>query len=151
MSLQKDIKTITHIFMYHRFYPLPVVQADSNESTERHLRAIKRDFRCPRMLMNSAGVQYLFSGTQGYWEDWKNPSDKYMAKMQMPLQEFWLFRPRTSLLSSWPSAVGEIHLGQGDKRILSQELSGLINKALNWVWKSKGVLVNPSIKSCRIA
>lgn len=53
--------------------------------------------------MDGARVRVVFSPIPSVaGREQKTPSDEYMAKRLLTLQEFWLFRPWGSLLGTWP-------------------------------------------------
>jgi len=64
-------------------------------------KGTSEDWGSLEWCMSTGGIfPCPFSGSEGYWEDQENPSDKYMAKRLVPPQEFWLFRPWSGLLSA---------------------------------------------------
>ena len=77
------------------YYLLLMVQAGSDEVTDRNLRTIKNDFRGLGRLVDEAGIQvviclYSCSGREGQPNDQENPSHEHRAERLVQMQAFWV-------------------------------------------------------------
>ena len=118
------------------YYPLLIVQAGSDEVADRSLRAIKNDFRGLGRLVDNTGIQVVFAGIPTV-----AGKDNAMTRKTHHINT-WLrgwckhknlgFFDHVAVYSApgLRSADG-YHLSQRGKRILAQELVGLVERSLN--------------------
>ena len=118
------------------YYPLLVSQVGSDDITRRSPKAMKRDFRSLGKLIQGLGAQIVFSSIPSAGE---MDEEEYRRTQQMNLWlQDWCYRQgfgffNHGLVYKTPDilALDGMHLSQRGKRILGQELSGLIDRALN--------------------
>ena len=118
------------------YYPLLIVQAGSDEVADRSLRAIKNDFRGLGRLVDNAGIQVVFAGIPTVAGK-DNAITRKTHRINTWLRG-WCKRKNLGFFDhgavySAPglrSADG-YHLSQRGKRILAQELAGLVERSLN--------------------
>ena len=118
------------------YYPLLVFQVGSNNITRRSPKAMKRDFRSLGKLIKGSGAQTVFFSIPSVVG---MDEEKYRRTQQMNLwlqdwcyrQGFGFFNHGLVYMASDLLALGGKHLSQRGKRILGQELAGLIDRALN--------------------
>ena len=113
-----------------------IVQANSDEDTDRSLRAIKNDFGGLGRLVDNAGIQVVFAGIPTV-----AGKDNAMIRKTHCINT-WLrgwckhknlrfFDHGTVYSTPGLRSVDGYHLSQRGKQILAQELVGLIERALN--------------------
>ena len=118
------------------YYPLLVFQVGSDDITRKSSKAMKRDFRSLGKLIKGSGAQIVFSyipSVVGMDEE------EYRRTQQMNLWlQDWCYRQgfrffNHGLVCRMPDilALDGMHLSQRGKRILGQELAGLIDRTLN--------------------
>ena len=118
------------------YYPLLIVQAGSDEIADRSLRAIKNDLRGLGRLVDNAGIQVVFAGIPTV-----AGKDNAITRKTHCINTWlrgWCKRKNLGFFDhgavySAPgmrSADG-YHLSQRGKRILAQELAGLVERSLN--------------------
>ena len=118
------------------YYPLLVFQVSSDDITRKSPKAMKRDFRSLGKVIRGLGAQIVFSSipSGGGMEE-----KEYRRTQQMNLWlQDWCYRQgfgffNHGLVYRAPDllALDGMHLSQRGKRILGQELAGLIDRALN--------------------
>ena len=117
------------------YYPLLIVQAGSDDIDDRSLKAIKRDFRGLGRLVDGAGVQVVFSSIPTLTGRGTERTRK--AHLLNTWLRGWCLRRNLGFFDHGAvySAPGLMavdgSLSFRGKRILGQELAGLIDRALN--------------------
>ena len=118
------------------YYPLLVFQVGSDDITRRSPKAMKRDFRSLGKVIKGSGAQIVFSSipSVGGMDE-----EEYRRTQQMSLwlqdwcysQGFGFFNHGLVYRAPDLLALDGMHLSQRGKRIMGQELAGLIDRALN--------------------
>ena len=117
------------------YYPLLIVQAGSDDIDERSLKAIKRDFRGLGRLVDGAGVQVVFSSIPAVAGRGTERTRK--AHLINTWLRGWCqhrnvgFFDHGALYSAPGLMAADGSLSLRGKRILAQELAGLVERALN--------------------
>ena len=118
------------------YYPLLIIQAGSDEVAERSLRAIKKDFRGLGRVVEGAGVQVVFSSipsvagrdTERYQKT--HLINKWL-KSWCKSRDFGFFDHGETYSAPGMMAANESSLSLRGRRILAEELAGLIDRSLN--------------------
>ena len=117
------------------YYPLLIVQAGSDDVEKRSLKAIKQDYRGLGRLVEGAGVQVVFSSIptgegRGTERTWKARVVNRWLRGWCQHRNFGFFH-HGELYSAPGLMAPDGSLSPRGKRILGQELAGLIESALN--------------------
>ncbi|KFP08496.1 hypothetical protein N300_08288, partial [Calypte anna] len=117
------------------YYPLLIFQVGSDEIITRKVRAMKSDFRALGRLVRGSGAQVVFASIPPV----RMGGEVYRKSLQVnewlrdwcQRQGFGFFDH--GMLYETPGLVmaGGMHLSQRGKRLLGQDLAGLIERALN--------------------
>lgn len=117
------------------YYPLLVFQVGSDEIITRNVRAMKRDFRALGRLVKGSGAQVVFASIPVASEG----EGIYRKTLQINVwlhdwclrQGFGFFNHELLYETPGLLVAGGIHQSQRGKKVLGQELAGLIDRALN--------------------
>jgi len=118
------------------YYPLLVVQAGCNEVKEKSAWARKRDFRALGQQVQGSGAQVVFSSippVAGEDEGRNRRSKQINTWLQTwcHRQNLGFFDHVSVYMAPGLLATDGVPMSQKGKRILDQELTGLIDRALN--------------------
>jgi len=117
-------------------YPLLVVQVGSDEVRDKSTWAIKRNFRALGRQVKGSGAQAVFSSippVAGEDEGRNRRSQQINTWLQAwcHSQNLGFFDDKSVYMAPGLLATDGVYLSQKGKRILAQELAGLIDRALN--------------------
>jgi len=119
------------------YYLLLVMQIGGDKIAERSSKAIKRDFRALGRLVEGTGAQTVFSSIPSVAGK-STESDRKTHLITRSLRDWWccrwnfrIFDHGEAHMATGLLVTDGVQLSQRGKRILSQELSGLIERALN--------------------
>ena len=113
-----------------------MVQAGSDEVTDRNLRTIKNDFRGLGRLVDGAGIQVVFAciptvaGMDTVMTRKTHLINTWL-KGWCKHKNFWFFDHGVVYSAPGLRSANGYHLFQRGKQILAQELAGLVERALN--------------------
>ena len=116
------------------YYPLLTVEASSDEVGERSLNIIKKDLRGLGQLVDRVSIQVIFSSIPSVvGKDTENSRKTHLINTWL---RGWCNHKNSfdhGAVYSAPGlmAVDGFHLSERGKWILSQELAGLVERALN--------------------
>ena len=120
------------------YYPLLIVQAGSDEVTDRSLRTIKKDFRGLGRLVDGAGIQVVFACiTTAAGKDTMMTRKAHLTNTWLrgwcKHKNFGFFDHGVVYSAPGLRSADGYHLSQRGKRILAQELLGLalVERSLN--------------------
>ncbi|KFR02209.1 hypothetical protein Y956_05133, partial [Nipponia nippon] len=118
------------------YYPLVVVQVGSDVVAERRTKTIKRDFRELGRLLEGSGAQAVFSSipsVAGRHTERNRKTQLINTWLRGWCQQwnFGVFSHGAVYMAPGLLETDGVHLLQRGKRILAQELAGLIERALN--------------------
>lgn len=71
----------------------------------------------------------------------EDPADQHLALRLVSLVELWIFQPQIGYSSPGQLIFNGMHLLQEGKRVFTQELAGLTDRALNLMGRRKGVVL----------
>ena len=136
----RDIKKkATALVQPSDYYPLLVIQAGNDELVERSLKSLKKDFKALGWLVEGSGTQVVFSSIpqvegKNTERGWKTHLINTWLRDWCHHRNFGYFDPgevykAPGLLVT--NETGGMQLSQRGKRLLGQELAGLIDRALN--------------------
>ena len=113
-----------------------IVQASSDEVTDRSLRTIKNDFRGLERLVDGAGIQVVFACIPTVaGKDTKTTRKTHLINTWLrgwcKHKNFGLFDHGAVYSVPGLRSADGYHLSQRGKWILAQELAGLAERALN--------------------
>ncbi|KFU84659.1 hypothetical protein M959_03165, partial [Chaetura pelagica] len=117
------------------YYPLLIFQVGSDEIITRNVRAMKRDFRALGQLVRGSGAQVVFASIPPA----RMGREVYRKSLQVNewlrdwchSQGFGFFDHGMLYEAPGLMVAGGMHLSQRGKRLLGQDLAGLIDRALN--------------------
>ena len=118
------------------YYPLLVFQVGNDDIIRRSPKEMKRDFKSLGKLVKGSGAQIVFYSIPSVVG---MDEEEYRRTQQMNLWlQDWCYHQgfrffNHGLVNRTPDllALYGMHLSQRGKRILGQELAGLIDRALN--------------------
>jgi len=119
------------------YYPLLIVQAGSDEVTEKSLRTIKKDFRGPGRVVDGTGTQVAFSSIPSVaGKDTERIQKHHLIKKWLRGRckqgNFGFFFDHGAIyLAPGMMAADGSSLSPRGERILAEELAGLIERSLN--------------------
>ena len=118
------------------YHPLLVVQVGSDEIRDKSTWAVKRDFRALGGQDNRSGTQVAFSSVPpvAREDEGRNRRSQQIntwLQAWCHRQNLGFFDRGSVYMAPGLLATGGVHQSQTGKRILAQELAGLIDRALN--------------------
>ena len=136
----RDIKRkVTALVQPSDYYLLLVFQAGNNEVVERSLQSLKKDFKALGWLIEGLGAQVMFSSipqvegktTERGWKTYLINTwlrDRCHCRNSGFFDHGEVYKAPGLLVTN---ETGGMQLSQRGKRILGQEIAGLIDRALN--------------------
>ena len=121
------------------YYPLLVIQAGNNKVAERSLKSLKKDFKALGWLVEGSGAQVVFSSIPQVEQKttergWKTHLINTRLRDWCHCRNFGFFDHGKVYKAPGLLVTNEtagMQLSQRGRRILGQELAGLIDRALN--------------------
>ena len=118
------------------YYPLLIIQAGRDEIAEKSLRSIKKDFRGLGRVVDGAGVQVVFSSVpsvagKGTERIQKTHLLNKWLRGWCKHRNFGFFDHGAIYSAPGMMAADGSSLSLRGKRILAEELAGLIERSLN--------------------
>ncbi|KFQ34587.1 hypothetical protein N331_07827, partial [Merops nubicus] len=118
------------------YYPLLVIQAGNDKVVQRSLKELKKDFKALGLLVRGSGAQVVFSSIpevkgKNTERGWKTHLINTWLRDWCHRWNFGFFNYGEVYMAPGLLAKDGAHLSPRGKRILAQELVGLIDRALN--------------------
>lgn len=133
----RDIsKKIPRLIRPSDYYPLLIIQAGGEEVDKESLRSIKKDFRGMGRILEGAGVQVVFSSMpvvsgKGTGRIQNTQLFNRWLKSWCRRKNFGFFDHGAIYTAPGMMAADACSLSLRGKRILAEELAGLIDRSLN--------------------
>lgn len=147
---------ITSYYHPSVYYHLLIVQDGNDEDAERSLKTIKMGFGALGRLVDGARVQAVCFSIPSVVvsETERSRKNHLIYKSLKGWCDLWNFGSYDhgavySVLRLM--AADAAHLGHRQKNIIAQDMSGPIDKALNYIWRRKGMKASLPMTGCGIA